>query len=764
MSQLLRRKLICFYCNRRSAQNRKHGIRQWQCEKCDAVNHLDEDGEITDPPAQAVSASARYAKPQPQYALTEPALPEPSLFCQRCLQNQHIVNQALAEYLPSQDDPRYSEFEKNLPKYRRNMEARYPQVCEKCAPAVEDRIRSTGYAAKTDHLRRMMDRTRGVGVFQKSWDLKQIIASLGAIGWSIGLLGQALWHMLGALPTMHADGGLLDDEEPQSMSRCFTYGAFRLQSTPSCSALLQPLVAFAFGLGLICFWWNPRMQYTFKGGYGRIVGSVEYYKMQLILLATRYLSWKLISGHSTVLNDPQARRALHAFTIVFGIILTIISFRAISIDQRPLVSFQENYKPLIPAEAQQDTMAAHQQPSRGSNPLARPLNETFPIEKLAPKRQQPVYQPPTPPPEEDNDNTMEWTPQHKFGPPLTYRAPQTRRVFDEPSPFHGVIPAAPMSWAQRLRNPPNQPAFHKASEEKKENFFGKKSRPIASDTASEVSSVAPSVADTSMFEVDSPVKFAPPRFFAPVDRMETGLESLFGDTFSLGKEPPVGAQANNQTSIMPVASNPLPRFLAALLLGVSCLTWDYASAMLPAFPYSIRLASIVVTITILTYDLHSSIRQSHPHRNLSYIVLLGVEALLAAVLVRMISVQSDGGKEADQVATLGLWFLIAMTVQEVWGFISCLAAPSAATAIESPPRPPIQETQTLSNPRPLASAYPKASKAKAPAASASTAVSTKANPTRVEVSQRTTRSKARNEVKRDSLGVDGLGGLSLGGW
>ncbi|KAL9019326.1 MAG: hypothetical protein Q9185_003404 [Variospora sp. 1 TL-2023] len=313
-------------------------------------------------------------------------------------------------------------------------------------------------------------------------------------------------------------------------------------------------------------------------------------------------------------------------------------------------------------------MAAHHQPSRGPNPLARPLNEKFPIEKLAPQRQQPVYQPPTPPPEEDNDSTMEWTPQHQFGPPLTYRAPQTRRVFDEPSPFHGVIPAAPVSWAQRLRNPPNQPAFHKASEEKKENFFSKKSRPIVSDTASEVSSVAPSVADTSMFEVDSPVKLAPPRFFAPVDRMETGLESLFGDTFSL-------------------------------------------------------------------------------------------------VLVRMISVQSDGGKEADQVAALGLWFLIAMTVQEVWGFIFCLAAPSAATAIESPARPPIQETQTLSNPRPPpASAYPKASKAKAPAASAPTATSTKANPIRVEVSQRTTRSKARNEVRRDSVGVDGLGGLSLGGW
>lgn len=42
MPRLFGRKLVCFYCNRRSAQDRKSGIRQWQCEQCEAVNHLDE--------------------------------------------------------------------------------------------------------------------------------------------------------------------------------------------------------------------------------------------------------------------------------------------------------------------------------------------------------------------------------------------------------------------------------------------------------------------------------------------------------------------------------------------------------------------------------------------------------------------------------------------------------------------------------------------------------------------------------------------------
>lgn len=42
MPRLLRRKFVCFYCNRRSAQDRRDGVQQWQCEQCDAVNHLDE--------------------------------------------------------------------------------------------------------------------------------------------------------------------------------------------------------------------------------------------------------------------------------------------------------------------------------------------------------------------------------------------------------------------------------------------------------------------------------------------------------------------------------------------------------------------------------------------------------------------------------------------------------------------------------------------------------------------------------------------------
>lgn len=356
---------------------------------------------------------------------------------------------------------------------------------------------------------------------------------------------------------------------------------------------------------------------------------------------------------------------------------------------------------------------------------------------------------------------MEWTPQHKFQPPVTYRAPQMKAVFNEPSPFHGVIPPAPVSWAQRLRNPPNQLAFHKASEEKKENFFSKKNKRIISDAASDVSSVAPSVADSSILEEDSPVKFAPPRFFAPAERMETGLESLFGDAFSLGKEPSLGQQ-DSQILLSPAASTPLPRLLAVLLLCISCITWDYASAMPPASRQHIRPISIAIPALVTSYNLYSTFNIPPNDRNLSYVALQVIELTIAAVFARLISVLSYG-EEEDGITAFGLWYLMAVTVQEMWSFISCLAAPSVPIPSADPEQPVrAKPAQPRAIQEPIL--FSKATKAKALAHSTSTAVSAEAKPNRIEVSQRTTRSKSRDGSRGDSLGVDGLGSLSLGGW
>ena len=97
-----------------------------------------------------------------QYAAPKQLAPTDTIFCPTCLKNQHLFTKSLAQYFPDDpSDPEYPQLERNYYRYRKGLEQRYPQVCDECAEKVEHRIRQAGYTAKTDHLRRMMDLSRG---------------------------------------------------------------------------------------------------------------------------------------------------------------------------------------------------------------------------------------------------------------------------------------------------------------------------------------------------------------------------------------------------------------------------------------------------------------------------------------------------------------------------------------------------------------------------------------------------------------------------
>lgn len=466
--------------------------------------------------------------------------------------------------------------------------------------------------------------------------------------------------------------------------------------------------------------------------------------------------------------------------------MVVLSFRAIQIDQRPLVSFQENYEPLIPIRSQTRSDRILHQDSRDLSPPSKPRIDASFIEKLAPRPQQPTYQSPTPPPEEDEpteDNVMDWTPQQNFRPAAVYHAPKPTPIFNEPSPFHGVIPPAPVSWAHRLRNPPNQPTFRKASETKKDSLFpAKKNKRVISDAASDVSTeFSPASKGDMLSEVGSPVKFANPRFFAPRDMSETGLESLFGDTFTLGRELTedslMKGRQNIRDSLAPSAPNSFSRFSAGLLLAALCILWDYASTISSAREAHIRFLTLVVAAVISATNLISSITLS-TDRNLSNILPQFCSFAAVAYITFLLSLSLDNEGQL-KVNALGLWYLIALTVWEVWGFVSSLATPPTALDRDPPSSSPESTTTTMHQEMPSSQPPPvqtppthqplKASKLRngiVNPSSATVTTSTTAKTNSVALSQRTTRSKskARNESRRDSLG-DGLGNLKLGvGW
>ncbi len=246
--------------------------------------------------------------------------PDDSLFCPTCLKNQHLVSQALASYLPPPDAPDYAEYVKAEDEYLKGLEERYPQVCKKCEPRVQERIRAAGYAAKTDHLRRMMDRTRGYGIQYRNPSWSSPLVTLGGVGWFLSVAGQILWGGLSLFEPMEESHGLRDAQDPASGSGCLQQVMRGSGSMSDCTELLHQAVGLALLLGVLSSWWNPVLQETLRRKGGRAVGTAEFYQIQGMLLIVRCVTWWYLPGFAL---NVQKTKAAHLSLLVLAAIVGI---------------------------------------------------------------------------------------------------------------------------------------------------------------------------------------------------------------------------------------------------------------------------------------------------------------------------------------------------------------------------------------------------------------------------------------------------------
>ena len=237
------------------------------------------------------------------------------MFCSTCLKNQHLVSQALASYLPPPDAPDYAEYEKAEEEYLKGLEERYPQVCQRCEPKVQERIKAAGYAAKTDHLRRMMDRTRGHGIEYGNASWISPLFTLGGVGWFLSQAGQFLWSGLSLLESTEGHHGLRDEQNYATASACLRQVMRGLGSVSDCTEVLYSAAGLALLLGILTSWWNPMLKETSKRRNVRAVGTAEFYQLQCMLFIIRCAIWWYLPGCN--LSTHQIRAA-HIFLLVLA--------------------------------------------------------------------------------------------------------------------------------------------------------------------------------------------------------------------------------------------------------------------------------------------------------------------------------------------------------------------------------------------------------------------------------------------------------------
>lgn len=436
------------------------------------------------------------------------------VFCDRCLQNQHLFISSLAQYFPEDSaDPEFAEREKNYYKFYKGLMMRYPQCCADCEPGVREQLAKAAYTAKTDHLRRMLDRTANIRVVTTSSPV-YYCQSVGKWLWAASLMFQLLWH------ACLISQGLAAHSTPTNHSSWLMLSAravavfFRYLPAP------DHLLKWSFWTSALSIWWNPRWVDTFKSNTKHLVGISNYYCYQALIFALKLAASLFISQLSNVQGPLLAARVTAHVSMVASILyLYYTARRLIRVDHTPLWTSKTSSIGAAPApppsltptetrENEEKSMATIldeilHEPTQNTQPQPRALMSQFSaterfdqLQSLPEKSSfNPSLRPLTPNPfanspvkrpqssgvglssltlsdsprasnQERGDYyspNMEWTPtQSKYRAFNTYKPGQseTRKfgetpVNDKPGAFWAKVPPAPGAPAQRFLNQQN---------------------------------------------------------------------------------------------------------------------------------------------------------------------------------------------------------------------------------------------------------------------------------------------------------------------
>ena len=505
------------------------------------------------------------------------------LFCLTCMRNQQLFISALASWMPSADDPAYDAYERELPRFRRNLEEQYPQVCDKCEPRVQARISETEYDAKVDHIRHMMDRSR-VGranrrARNRNW--RSLFLFAGAFGFWSSIVGELVWHLVGALEDRAEDASGAD----RSATSCVQLFERSRRIPRDCSLDFAPYAGYALAAGLFSIWWNPKLRLRVSGRRGRLVKLKEYYLSQLVIMVARCVFWEVFKDPSSNGLQPSLCRALHIFMISLLTLVrladscfllksadpccvksVVMSRFIVEFDTRPLVNWSRR-APAVPKNEKPQPSHAGSSVREEQQQFFTPVGG-FPIEKLAtPRPASPTPEsvlnkpgldarPLTPPQVQDVDD-MDWSPSYQQAEirPTVSVQPRTPTLMG-PQPFYGRLPPAPKppSWAFL-----NQPAQKPIQQVIERNPFHHN-----------LAHAAPASSQGSRRKEKqrNDAMFAPPRFFPASDyTASTGLEAMFDRAFTI-KSPEDEQEDNRNRTAEGAGSTGNLRMLPSLSLAL----------------------------------------------------------------------------------------------------------------------------------------------------------------------------------------------------
>ncbi|KAI4665722.1 uncharacterized protein J4E78_003187 [Alternaria triticimaculans] len=372
---LLRRRLRCHYCNTLSRDTVSQIPKTFHCPQCDAVNHFDERGNITDPPIEEVATAPQASFQHLRSRSPTPAMSVPGddIFCDTCQRNQTLYAKLLGEYLPEEDDPTYGQFLAAYEDYKDELETRYPQVCSECLPRVQHQIRNANHIARADNLARIMEASKQkrttVHTHRQAWTLRFI--SLAKWTYVVSTAIGIVWHAAGLY--MGPDEGIRA-YQVFSWDTCWTQAKSGCWMDEIC--VLSPVILkwlnFAIIADALTIWWNPKLKLKTNSLTGRMRGLMSLWMIRITAVALRFLTLYYWKGH-TINNDTLTLfRYTHVCMLGILTFSSIMTWKAVRIVYGAAPSFLKTAREPVPSAPD-----SAQKARRGSYHPAHPQASVF---------------------------------------------------------------------------------------------------------------------------------------------------------------------------------------------------------------------------------------------------------------------------------------------------------------------------------------------------------------------------------------------------
>ncbi|KAK6334277.1 hypothetical protein TWF730_003491 [Orbilia blumenaviensis] len=324
-------KITCFYCNQSSYIPRTgNGTpREFDCPRCYSTNKFDENGQIIDYHPDVEQPFVKFARDNA--SPKSKAHRHTSVLCRSCENNHSIIVEQLANYLPEETDPNYEYLAEHITDFRRQLEEKYPPVCDNCAPKVNSVIKGIRYSVISKGMARVLvnteKRIHSNQIAPPRTFSRIMLGNFMVLGWFAW--GAAYWASIALLMFWQFTISIFALHTSKEQSGTVSWGSCLARSwqkgnlSSSCYDVSSKWVNIIFPWALLLSFYDYKWLEVRRRPGSYVEDRIPYLACQAVVSVFIGLSWWYLGPGGTLKEEKKIMVLSHASLLIEALVLWI---------------------------------------------------------------------------------------------------------------------------------------------------------------------------------------------------------------------------------------------------------------------------------------------------------------------------------------------------------------------------------------------------------------------------------------------------------